>query len=145
MKCQQIKKNKTENKLNPRNFDGAEANVFKQTFEYPPSKEDKLKNNKINKEESLFPNQIMIPPGKGIEKCSYGNLFDIVTLESQNPVIHHSKPTHDSRTGLLSVHFLKPPIVIANSGTMVNMIGWSEPHQHRQNQEAASILFQWIC
>ena len=67
------KKNKTENKLNPRNFDGAEANVFKQTFEYPPSKEDKLKNNKINKEESLFPNRMMIPPGKGIEKCSCGN------------------------------------------------------------------------
>ena len=56
------KKNKTENKLNPRNLDGAEANVFKQTFEYPPSKEDKLKNNKINKEESLFPNRMMIPP-----------------------------------------------------------------------------------
>ena len=107
MKCQQRKKNKTENKLNPRNFDGAEANVFKQTFEYPPSKEDKLKNNKINKEESLFPNQMMIPPGKGIEKCSCGNLFDIVTLESRNPVIHHSKPTHDFRTGLLSVHFLE--------------------------------------
>ena len=31
---------KTENKLNPQNFDGAEANVIKQTFEYPPSKED---------------------------------------------------------------------------------------------------------
>ena len=31
------KKNKTENKLNPRNFDGAEANVFKQTFELPPN------------------------------------------------------------------------------------------------------------
>ena len=101
------KKNKTENKLNPRNFDGAEANVFKQPFEYPPSKEDKLKNNKINKEESLFPNRMMIPPVKGIEKCSCGNLFDIVTLESRNPVIHHSKPTHDSRTGLLSVHFLE--------------------------------------
>ena len=50
---------------------------------------------------------MMIPPGKGIEKCSCGNLFDIVTLESRNPVIHHSKPTHDSRTGLLSVHFLE--------------------------------------
>ena len=58
MKCQQRKKkSKAENKLNPRNFDGAEANVFKQTFEYPPSKEDKLKNNRINKEENLFPNQ----------------------------------------------------------------------------------------
>ena len=67
----------------------------------------KLKNNKINKEESLFPNQMMIPPGKGMEKCSCGNLFDSVTLESRNPVIHHSKPTHDSRTGLLSVHFLE--------------------------------------
>ena len=48
------KKNKTENKLNPRSFDGAEANVFKQTFEYPPSKEDKLKNNKINKGRVCF-------------------------------------------------------------------------------------------
>ena len=38
------KKTKTENKLNPRNFAGAEANVFKQAFEYPPSTEDKLKN-----------------------------------------------------------------------------------------------------
>ena len=31
------KKYKTENKLNPQNFDGAEANVFKQTFELPPN------------------------------------------------------------------------------------------------------------
>ena len=54
--------------------------------EYRAAAGGELKNNKINKEESLFPNRMMIPPGKGIEKCSCGNLFDIVTLESRNPV-----------------------------------------------------------
>ena len=51
-------KSKKLNLLNPENFSGAEANVFRQNFEYPPSKEDKVSNNKINKEETLFPNKM---------------------------------------------------------------------------------------
>ena len=61
-------KSKKLNLLNPENFSGAEANVFRQNFEYPPSKEDKVSKNKINKEETLFPNKMMIPLGLGSEK-----------------------------------------------------------------------------
>ena len=59
-------KSKKLNVLNPENFSGAEANVFRQKFEYPPSKDEKEKNNKINKEETLFPDKKMIPPGLNI-------------------------------------------------------------------------------
>ena len=100
-------KSKKLNPLNPENFNGAAANVFHQKFEYPPSKEDTMNNNKINKEQTLFPNKMMIPPGLGNEKCSCGNTFEILALESRNPVIHHSKPTKDSRTSVLSIHCLK--------------------------------------
>ena len=103
---QKRKKLKTSNKLNPHNYSGPNANVFQQKFEYPPSEEDKLKNNKINKEGNLFPTKMMIPPGKVIKKCKCGNVFRVVSLESRNPVIHHSKPTNDSRTGNLTPHFV---------------------------------------
>ena len=43
-------KSKKLNSLNPENFTGPAANVFKQRFEYPPSKDDKVSNNKINKD-----------------------------------------------------------------------------------------------
>ena len=36
-------KSKKLNVLNPENFSGAEANVFRQKFEYPPSKDEKEK------------------------------------------------------------------------------------------------------
>ena len=55
----------------------------------------------------MFPTKMMIPPGKGIKKCKCGNVFRVVSLESRNPVIHHSKPTYDSRTGNLTLHFLE--------------------------------------
>ena len=61
-------KSKKLNVLNPENFSGAEANVFRQKFEYPPSKDEKEKNNKINKEETLFPDKKMIPPGLNSKK-----------------------------------------------------------------------------
>ena len=100
-------KSKKLNVLNPENFSGAEANVFRQKFEYPPSKDEKDKNNKINKEETLFPDKKIIPPGLNSEKCSCGYTFNSVALESRHPIIHHSKPTKDSRNSELSIHFLK--------------------------------------
>ena len=36
-------KTKVVNLLNPKNFHGPEVNVFKQSFKYPPSKEDSEK------------------------------------------------------------------------------------------------------
>ena len=100
-------KSKKLNLLNPENFSGAEANVFRQNFEYPPSKEDKVSNNKINKEKTLFPNKMMIPPGLGSEKCLCGNTFESVALENRHPIIHHSRPTKDSRNSDLSIHYLE--------------------------------------
>ena len=98
-------KTKIVNLLNPQNFHGPEVNVFKQSFNYPPSKEDREKNNRINKEETLFPNGKMIPQREKCEKC--GNQFTKVILESNHPVIHHSMPTKDSRNSNLSVYFLE--------------------------------------
>ena len=49
----------------------------------------------------------MIPPGLNSEKCSCGYTFNSVALESRHPIIHHSKPTKDSRNSELSIHFLK--------------------------------------
>ena len=70
--------------------------------------DEKEKNNKINKEETLFPDKKIIPPGLNSEKCSCGYTFNSVALESRHPIIHHSKPTKDSRNSSeLSIHFLK--------------------------------------
>ena len=55
----------------------------------------------------LFPDKKMIPPGLNSENCSCGYTFDSVALESRHPIIHHSKPTKDSRNSELSIHFLK--------------------------------------
>ena len=45
-------KTKVVNLLNPQNFHGPEVNVFKQSFNYPPSKENREKNYRMNKEET---------------------------------------------------------------------------------------------
>ena len=63
-------KTKEINPLNPQNFHGKEVNVFKQSFNYPPTKEDREKNNRINKEESLFPDGKMISQTKKCEQCT---------------------------------------------------------------------------
>ena len=66
-----------------------------------------MSNNKINKEETLFPNKKMIPPSLDSEKCKCGNTFDRVALENRHPIIHHSRPTKDSRNSDLSIHYLE--------------------------------------
>ena len=58
-------KSKKLNSLNPENFTGPAANVFGQRFDYPPSKDDKVSNNKINKEETLFSKQKDDTPWSG--------------------------------------------------------------------------------
>jgi len=100
-------KSKKENVLNPENFNGKDANVFGQKFVYPPTEEEKKQNNKINVQETLFPTKMMIPPGVGRKLCKCGNAFTKISLESKRPVIHHSKPTKDSRNSDLSTHFLE--------------------------------------
>ena len=100
-------KTKSKNEYNPENFNGDDVNVFGQKFQYPPTTEDKEKNNKINKVETIFPSQMMIPTGLNIDRCKCGNLFNVKTHESKHPVIHHGKPTKDSRNSLLSVYFLE--------------------------------------
>ena len=104
VKSKSIKKND----LNPENFHGPESNVFKQSFQYPPSKEDREKNNLINKVSTLFPANSMIPLGINEKKCEKcGNLFCKVSLESKHPIIHHGKPTIDSRNSDLAVYCLE--------------------------------------
>ena len=137
-------KSKKLNLLNPENFSGAEANVFRQNFEYPPSKEDKVSNNKINKEETLLPNKIMIPPGLGSEKCLCGNTFESVALENRHPIIHHSRPTKDSRKVIFPSIISKPLIVIVKVTTMVKVTSWSEQVQPQHNRKAKCTLYQWI-
>jgi hypothetical protein len=90
------------NPLNPRCFSGAETNVFKQTFRYPPQKEDREKNNFINKVDTIFPDGKMVPAGLSSTVCEeHGNVFSDVQLESELPQIHHGKPTKDSRNSSL--------------------------------------------
>ena len=101
-------KSTMKNELNPEKNHGEKANVFKQSFSYPPSKEDRERNNIINKVNNLFPTNAMIPNGvheKSCEKC--GNLFSKVSLESKHPIIHHGKPTSDSRNSDLVVYCLQ--------------------------------------
>ena len=99
-------KSKSKNELNPANFHGDAANVFNQKFQYPPTNDDKNKNNLINKVETIFPYKIMMPTGLKTERCNCGNIFDVAKFESGHPVIHHGKPTSDSRNSVLSLHFL---------------------------------------
>ena len=100
-------KSKSKNEYNPANFHGNDVNVFGQQFDYPPTPADKEKNNKINKVEALFPSKMMIPSGLNIERCKCGNVYDVKKHESSHPVIHHGKPTKDSRNSILSVYFLE--------------------------------------
>ena len=48
----------------------------------------------------------MIPAGHQIEKCEYGHVFSELVMESNRPVIHHSKATCDSRDGPLATYML---------------------------------------
>ena len=77
---------------------------------YPPSKEDKRENNRINQLETLFPSGIMTPSIKKGACCDCGNLWiqkpKVSDCESQNVHIHHSKSTADSRNGTLFLLYL---------------------------------------
>ena len=99
-------KSQSKNAKNPENFHGDHANVFNQEFQYPPSQEDKVKNNRINVVENIFPSKMMIPKGLQSEKCDCGNTFDCKEFESKHPVIHHGKRTKDSRNDILSLYYL---------------------------------------
>ena len=110
--------------------------ICKGLLEYPPSKEDKVSNNKINKEETLFPNKMMIPPGLGSEKCLCGNTFESVALENRHPIIHHSRPTKDSRNSDISIHYLETSHCDCKS----YYHGQSPQH----NRKAKCTLYQWI-
>ena len=59
------------------------------------------------KVETLFPSKMMIPTGFNIDECECGNLFSVKKHESSHPLIHHGKPTKDSRNSLLSIYFLE--------------------------------------
>ena len=52
------------------------------SFNTPPSQEDKVKNNRINVVDNIFPSKMMIPKGLQSEKCDFGNTFDCKEFES---------------------------------------------------------------
>ena len=79
-------------------------NCFKQQFQYPPT--DTESYNRINNVKSLFPCGRMIPAGHQIDKCECGHVFSELVMESNRPVIHHSKATCDSRDGSLATYML---------------------------------------
>ena len=62
----------------------------------------------------------MIPNGWKCSKCTCGNIYEDIILESNNIVIHHGKPTFDSRDGPLACYYLRTRIcycTIYYSGT----------------------------
>ena len=83
-----------------------DQNRFKQQFSYPPTEKDKETYNKINTTENMFACGRMIPTGHRDEKCECGHTFSQLVIESNKPVIHHSRPTYDSRDGPLSTYML---------------------------------------
>ena len=91
--------------LRPRREDNSVENSFKQIFMYPPTKEDREANNRINKSK-LFEEGRMIPAGYMVEKCPCGFTFSELRMESNKPVIHHSKLVKDSRDGALATYML---------------------------------------
>lgn len=95
------------NPLNPKYFNGPEANVFQQEFNYPSTKSDMEKNDKINQGQPLHHGGRMIPAGWKVKKCDlHDNLYSELQLESRCPLIHHSRPTLDSRDQPLAVYCL---------------------------------------
>ena len=71
-----VERRQIQNSTNSFDCHGSEANVFKQEFNYPPTKEEKIKNNKIYKVECIFPEEKMIPQGFNEKRCkSHDNVF----------------------------------------------------------------------
>ena len=97
-----VEKKPIQSSTNPFDCHGSEANVFKQEFNYPPTKEEKIKNNKINKFECLFPEEKIIPQGFNEKRCkSHDNVFCEINLESKKTIIHNGKPTRTLVMSLL--------------------------------------------
>ena len=97
---------KSKNSLNPFDFSGKDANVFKVATNYPPSAEDKIKINRINSSPQLFKNSLLIPKG---ETCQCGNKFSkpsLANIEGTNIHIHHGREIEDSRNASLTMLFL---------------------------------------
>ena len=59
-------------------------NTFNQIFNYPPSKEEAYENDKINRQYKLFNDGRMIHNGWKCSKCTCGNLYEDIILESNN-------------------------------------------------------------
>ena len=72
------------------------VNFLNQEFHYPPTKEETKANNRINMTNDLFKDGRMVPDGFMTDKRECGFLLNELLLESNKPVITHSKPTKDS-------------------------------------------------
>ena len=117
-----------ENPLNPKHFKRSKLNVFKQKFNYPPTVADKKANNQINKCKKLFKSGMMVPPGHNTVTCDCGNVYCMLVLESNKPVIDHSQPTWDSRDGALAVYMMKTgkcECTVYYSGTEDRLVRYS--------------------
>ena len=106
----QLEKEEADPQHNPFLLTGRASNVFNIRIYYPPSKEDKTENNRINQLKTLFPSGIMTPSVKKGACCNCGNLWiqkpKVSDCESHDVHIHHSKSTADSRNGTLFLLYL---------------------------------------
>ena len=61
--------------------------LFKQVFNYPPTEEDKVTNNRINTTQDLFPNGRMIPKGHPFSSSHFSSRRDLSCLATRNEEI----------------------------------------------------------
>ena len=84
-----------------------DEDCYKQQFFYPPSEKDTEIYNRINTTENMFACGKMIPTGYMVDRCKCGHTFRNLIMESNKPIIHHSRHTYDSRDGPLSTYMLE--------------------------------------
>ena len=106
-----------------------DQNRFEQHFSYPPTEEDKQTYNRINTTENMFTCGRMIPTGHMVNKCECGNTFSQLVMESNKPIIHHSRPSYDSRDGPLSTYMLATGNCEHVKGGIQKMESWKNLQQ----------------
>ena len=79
----------------------------------------------------------MVPEGLNMKKCTHENIYNETELESKKSIIHHGKPTQDSRDVTFAVYYLttgKCQCRIYYSGTENRLIRTSSAPSKHQNE-----------
>ena len=82
--------------LNPFNFSGSKANVFKVRINFLPTKEEESKNREISETNKFFDGNVLVPEYIGKDDtCEHGREYcpgkNILWKESTNIEVHHTK------------------------------------------------------